>query len=225
MSLHNVTVTASQAHTATVIFIHGLGQSNLTWQTLVLESLAPMLPHVKWILPQAIDRPVSLDNGKRGPSWFDIARLPPGNDEYDEVSIAESIAAVENLILDQVHSGIDSHRIALVGFSQGAATSMMSALSSLHELAGVASLSGWIPHRARDMTHAAAALPILWCHGTADDRIPLEYGKDAVSFLTGAAGISEEMVTFKIYEGLAHTTNATEINDLGIWLKTILGSN
>lgn len=68
-----VRVSASQDHTATVIFVHvrsdhltsyseprlnrpiiqGLGQSNLTWKIVVTEALAPRLPHVGWILPQA----------------------------------------------------------------------------------------------------------------------------------------------------------------------------
>ncbi|GLB36527.1 putative phospholipase/Carboxylesterase [Lyophyllum shimeji] len=120
-----VTVPARHTHTATVIFIHGLGQSNLTWRMVILEALAPKLPHVQWILPQAPKRHVSLNHGHDRPSWFDVARLPPGQNEFDEQAISESIGAIEELILSQVHAGIDSRRIVLVGFSQGAALSLM----------------------------------------------------------------------------------------------------
>jgi lysophospholipase-2 len=58
---------------------------------------------------------------------------------------------IESLILAQIHRGIDARRILLVGFSQGAALSLMVAISTLHDLGGVASLSGWIPPRARDV--------------------------------------------------------------------------
>lgn len=82
------------------------------------------------------------------PAWFDVHRLPPGIDEFDESAVEHSIALVERFILWQVHCGIDPKRIVLAGFSQGAATSMLAAFTSLHDLAGVASLSGWLPSKA-----------------------------------------------------------------------------
>jgi lysophospholipase-2 len=106
------------------------------------------------------ERPVSLNQGQCRPSWFNISRLPPGHDEFDELAVTESVTLVENLILSQVHSGIDSRKIALVGFSQGAALSLLVSLTTLHELGGVASLSGWIPRRARDVSFDSA----LVCH-------------------------------------------------------------
>lgn len=92
-----------------------------------------------------------MNHGLLRPSWFDIATLPPGN-EYDDHAITESIAFIDDLISSQVQSGIDSRRIVLVGFSQGAALSLMVALTSLHELGGVVSLSGWIPPHAKDVS-------------------------------------------------------------------------
>lgn len=96
-----------------------------------------------------------MNQNQSRPSWFDISRLPPSSDEYDEVAIAESVSYIENLILGEVHSGIDSRRVILVGFSQGAALSLLVALTSLHDLGGVASLSGWIPIRAREVSRLA----------------------------------------------------------------------
>lgn len=59
----------TRKHEATVIFNHvsqyyddefwlkdilqGLGQYNATWAHVVLQALAPQLPHVLWILPQS----------------------------------------------------------------------------------------------------------------------------------------------------------------------------
>ena len=51
-----------------------------------------------------------------------------------------------------MHAGIDSRNIVLIGFSQGAALSLMVGLTTLHELGGVVSLSGWIPCRMRDVS-------------------------------------------------------------------------
>lgn len=216
--MDTIYVPSASKQDAGVIFIHGLGQSNETWKSIVLESLAHRLPTVAWILPQSINRPVTFSQGQYRPSWFDIARLPPDKDEYDEVSITESITIVEDLILAQVHAGIDSRRIVLVGFSQGAALSLMTALTSLHELGGVVSLSGWIPHQARPHMHHVGSFPILWCHGTADDEIPLEYGQEAAQFLIS----SNQVVRFKTYEDLSHSVNSEEIDDLGTWLEGTL---
>ncbi|KAJ7583281.1 phospholipase carboxylesterase [Mycena floridula] len=213
MSSGTMTIEPSTAHKATVIFVHGLGHSNLTWRNLVLEKLVETCPYIKWVFPQAIDRAVTLDKGDIGPSWFDIATLPPGDDENDKEAIMESIAVINGLILQEKNQGCP---IALVGFSQGASLCQMTMLSTSHGLAGVVSLCGWLPNHARKLT-AASTVPVLWCHGGADDRIPVEYGQDAVSFLTNVGF----PVTFLTYEGMAHTTNDEEMRDLGNWLDKI----
>jgi len=140
-----------------------------------------------------------------------------------------------------VHSGIDSRKIVLVGFSQGAALSLMVGLTTLHELGGVASLSGWIPCRMRDvshdskfphhnvdttskqMIHTGLYLPILWCHGTNDIEIPDSMGEDAISFMQHTLNIPEECLTYKRYENLAHMINDAELDDLASWLIQTLG--
>lgn len=114
---------------------------------------------------------MSYNQGERRPSWFNIRRLPPGPEEFDEAAISQSVAAIENIILGQVHAGIDSRRIILVGFSQGAALSMMVSLTTLHELGGVVSLSGWIPARVRGVSLEAfiSCNSLIDQHSTAHD--------------------------------------------------------
>jgi lysophospholipase II len=99
-----------------------------------------------------VERPVPVNQGRLQPSWFDIWRLPPDEDEYDEVGINESTPIIRDLIRAQVHSGIDFNRIVLVGSSQGAALSLIVGLTTKHELGGLVSLSGWIPPRVRDVS-------------------------------------------------------------------------
>lgn len=77
--------------------------------------------------------------------------------EFDERGITESIKVIEQLILTEMYNGMDPKRILLVGFSQGAALCLMTALTTLYDLGGVASLSGWIPHRIRDVSMLASA--------------------------------------------------------------------
>ncbi|RDB28982.1 Acyl-protein thioesterase 1 [Hypsizygus marmoreus] len=205
-SFHNVvTIPARQTQTATIIFIHGLGQSNVTWRMVAAEALSPSLPHVQWLFPQASKRPVSMNQGLRRPSWFDIARLPPSPNEFDEYAISESIGLIEDLIL-----------------SQGAALSMMVALTSLHDLGGVVSLSGWIPPRARHMIHATPTFPILWCHGIADREIPFTYGQEAIAFLRNTLRLPQSRLQLRAYDGLDHAINDAELNDVAYWLQCVL---
>lgn len=67
------------------------------------------------------------------------------------------------------------------------------------------------------MNHADS-IPILWCHGDVDDEIPLECGQEAAHFLIAL----NQVVRFKMYEGLSHSINAEEIDDLGTWLEGTL---
>lgn len=94
-------------------------------------------------------RPVSLSFGQNRPSWFNISSLPPHPNDFDENGVAESIHAIEQLILEEVQRGIHPRKIFLVGFSQGAALALMVGLTTLHDLGGIGCLSGWIPHRIR----------------------------------------------------------------------------
>ncbi|KIJ68625.1 hypothetical protein HYDPIDRAFT_82069 [Hydnomerulius pinastri MD-312] len=210
-------------HRGTVIFLHGLGQSNVTWAHVVMEALAKDFPSLLWLLPQSPQNPVTLNQGERRPSWFDIANLPPHDDEYDKTGITQSVSIIENIILEQVYAGIDSRKIVLVGFSQGAALSLIVALTTLHELGGVVGLSGWIPPGVREqMIHTEQNLPILWCHGDADDEIPLSNGENAIQFIRSKLHITEPRLRFKKYAGLGHTINDQELNDLIPWLREIM---
>ncbi|KAI0367515.1 Phospholipase/carboxylesterase [Pilatotrama ljubarskyi] len=207
-------------HAATVVFVHGLGQRNESWVTL-LEPVVARLPGVKWIIPQAPSAPVAFNNGHIRPSWFNIANLPPTC--YDEAGVAASVATIENLVISEVRGGVESAKIVLVGFSQGAALSLMTALTTLHELGGVASLSGWIPKQSRQaMLQIEPVLPVFWGHGTADTEVPLLYAEECVSFLRESLNIPEDRVVFKKYEGLEHTVNDAELGDLTVWLSEIL---
>ncbi|KAJ8520554.1 hypothetical protein ONZ45_g2618 [Pleurotus djamor] len=154
------TILPRNRHTATVIFLHGLGHSNATWRAAMAEAIAPRLPHALWIFPQAPLRYVKRDRQDRT-AWFSIDSLPPHPRDFDESGIAESMSSIERIILSQVHSGIDPKRIVLAGFSQGAAISMLTAFTSLHDLGGVACLSGWLPSQVAsvsDLQHS----PVFW---------------------------------------------------------------
>lgn len=92
--------------------------------------------------------PVTMNEGQVRPAWFDTFHLPPCRSCGISTATA-SIARVEQIIQGEMRAATRPNKVVLVGFSQGAALSMMLSLTSLHDLGGVASLSGWIPHRSR----------------------------------------------------------------------------
>lgn len=67
----------------------------------------------------------------------------------DESGMIESRSAIEQLISAEIESGIDPGRIVLFGFSQGAAMSVLTGLTSERKLGGIGVLSGWLPLRAK----------------------------------------------------------------------------
>lgn len=181
--------------------------------------------------------------GSRRPSWFNICRLPPGVSEFDEVGIVESISIIERLILGEVHNGLDPRRVILVGFSQGAALCLMTALTTLHDLGGVGSLSGWIPHPVREVSevHAIIApnhdfnlknimyidphLPIFWAHGKDDTEIPMQYARNSVEFLEQRLCMNEENLRFIEYVDLQHEISKDVLRDLAQWVSDVLNSS
>lgn len=58
--------------TATLFFLHGLGDSSAGWQDVAeMLSQRPSLSHVRFVLPNAPIQPVTLNMGMPMPSWFD----------------------------------------------------------------------------------------------------------------------------------------------------------
>ena len=58
-------------HSATVVLMHGLGDSADGWQSMA-EQWASVFPYIKFILPTAPRRPVTLNGGMPMPAWYDI---------------------------------------------------------------------------------------------------------------------------------------------------------
>jgi predicted esterase len=150
-ALSFLTVKPATQHTATVIFLHGLGDSGHGWEP-VAKMLAknPKLSHIKWILPNAPKQPVTLNYGMSMPSWFDIRSLDKdltaddGGEDAD--GMLSSAMKVNALVTTQVDDeNIPANRIVVGGFSQGAALSLLTGLTSERRLAGLVCLSGWLP--------------------------------------------------------------------------------
>ena len=67
-----VVLAPSGKHTATIIFLHGLGDTGHTWAN-ITDNIRPS--HVKIICPTANKIPVTINSGEYMNSWFDVFPL------------------------------------------------------------------------------------------------------------------------------------------------------
>ncbi|VVC41353.1 Hypothetical protein CINCED_3A001426 [Cinara cedri] len=204
MSINPVVISSSVKQTATVIFLHGLGDSGNGWAEAMTQIRQP---YMKIVCPSASPLAVSLNQGFRMPSWFDLFTLDESGPE-DERGIKEAAQLVHSLIDNEIaNSNVPSDRIALGGFSQGGALALYSAFTYKKPLAGVMALSCWIPLR---KTFPAAAIgnkdiPIIQCHGDCDPIVPLKWGQLSASILKSFSKNTE----LKTYSGLMHSSSET----------------
>ncbi|KAH0840235.1 Alpha/Beta hydrolase protein [Lanmaoa asiatica] len=142
-------------HTATVIFLHGLGDSGKGWLP-IARLIKDELPHVKWLFPNAPTRKITANSGFMMPAWFDIPSWDLEDKHEDRDGMLDSARTIDQHIQDEINLGIPAERIVVGGFSQGGCMSLLAGLTARGEdglfegkrgwkLGGVAVLSGWMP--------------------------------------------------------------------------------
>lgn len=212
-----VIVNATTKHTATLIFLHGLGDTGHGWASGLAEL---SLPHVKIICPTAPVMPVTLNAGFRMPSWFDLISLDV-NGQEDAPGIKAATAKIHQLIADEAKAGIPSNRVVLGGFSQGGGLALYSALTHQPKpLGGVVALSCWLPLRGEFPEAAAGNLdtPILQCHGDSDPVVSFKFGQMTSVMLKKFAS----NVDFKTYPGLQHNSCPPEMQAVKEFIQKAL---
>ncbi len=203
---------ATARHTATVIFVHGLGDTGHGWASAVENwRRRERLNEVKFILPHAPKIPITCNGGGKMSGWYDIVSLElpipcaggrltataqhtiDGNAESlrkneDEAGILLSQAYFHDLIQKEIDSGIPSDRIVVGGFSQGGAMSLFAGLTAKVKLAGIVALSSYLllSLKFADLLPKPEfnkATPILMAHGDRDRVVNTELGKRSFDLL------------------------------------------
>nr|CAH7713244.1 unnamed protein product [Callosobruchus chinensis] len=213
-----VILSTTSKHTATLIFLHGLGDTGQGWAS-AMAALRP--PHVKVICPTANTMPVTLNGGYRMPSWFDLKTLDESGPE-DEPGIKAAAKQVHTLIDTEISAGIAADRIVVGGFSQGGALALYSMLTYPKKLAGVVALSCWLPI-AKTFPAAKKSpddVPVFQCHGDCDPIVPYKWGQMTASVLKTMLN----NVDFKTYQGVGHTSSDQELMDMKQFLEKYLPS-
>jgi lysophospholipase II len=205
-------------HTATVIVLHGLGDTGDGWAGAAPE-LGAALPHARFVFPHAPERAISLNYGMKMPGWYDIRSLEDIDQREDKEGIHES----RRYVLEELVSGgggSPANRTAIVGFSQGGAIAL-SCLRATQKIAGVVGMSTYVPLRkeAPVISEQNADTPVLLCHGDADQVVAYSFGLAAAELLKEA---SRGDVQFRTYRGMGHSANPEELRDVASFLKKVL---
>jgi len=213
---------ASSKHTATIIFLHGLGDTGHGWSD-ELQTIKPS--YAKLICPTAPTAPVTINNQMRMPSWFDIRSLDKNNKNQDEAGVKASSASILQMIKSEIEGvdgkpGIPASRIVLGGFSQGGALSLYTGLTGGTTLGGIVSLSGYLPIADTISWDNISKPKILQCHGDDDSVVPIEFGIQTSQALKKQ--FPESDYKFKIYKGMDHCSCAEELSDVDDFLKEVI---
>eukprot|EP00928_Gymnodinium_smaydae_P090308 TRINITY_DN74132_c0_g1_i1.p1 TRINITY_DN74132_c0_g1~~TRINITY_DN74132_c0_g1_i1.p1 ORF type:complete len:355 (-),score=40.95 TRINITY_DN74132_c0_g1_i1:50-1027(-) len=205
--------------TASVIFLHGLGDCGESWSCLQQE--APV-PWARWSFPDAPRQSVSCNMGMSMPSWFDLKELPLSDAESAGApsGVEKAVNAVHAMLRQSESLGFVPERTVLGGFSQGAALSLLAGLTYEKPLGGIIALSGWSMRR-REL-HGLIRhkhVPIFIGHGEKDPTVPYDLGEAAERALRRAGCTNVE---FHSYKNLSHSAHREEFRDVRSFLRSCL---
>jgi phospholipase/carboxylesterase len=194
------------------VLLHGIGADEHD-----LLGLAPALDPRFFVV--SVRAPLTY---RIGHAWYEI--------DYDAVPPRADLAQAEasRALLEaelpalQTRHGTDPARTFLLGFSQGAILALGLALSRPELVAGLVLHSGRVlppfatpPPTPERLAHVSA----LVVHGTSDDVIPVERGRDVAALLAPALG---DRLTFREHAAGHEVTPAT-LRELSAWLAARLG--
>lgn len=218
---------------ATVIICHGLGDTANGWIE-TAEHMASQLPYIKFVLPTAPSRKVTMNMGMAMPAWYDITGLDKRSNERCD-GIGASRARLVKLMDDEMAiTGLPRSRIMLAGFSQGGALSLYTGMqlspppstagdsaAAAAPLAGIVLMSGYLPHSSGfTITPGLENTPIFHGHGESDPLIKLEYARESCELVTNEKGATDyQLVT---YPNLAHSISPKELSDVLVFIQKVL---
>ncbi|XP_078000913.1 lysophospholipase-like protein 1 [Glandiceps talaboti] len=219
----SIVAQTQRKHTASVIFLHGSGDTGdgvRAWlRELLGEDLA--FPHIKIIYPTAPTRPYTPMMGQMSTVWFDRLRIANNVPENQE-TIDTMAQTLGELIDIEVSEGIQKQRIILGGFSMGGTMAMHLGYRFHPDVAGVFSLSSFlninsVVYKAL-REHQGSSPPLFQCQGTSDPLVLPEWAELTHTQLK-QLGVTSQ---FHVYKNMFHEMCTDEIVKLKEWILTHL---
>jgi phospholipase/carboxylesterase len=201
-------------HPPLLILLHGYGSNEED-----LFSLASLLPPEFLVI--AARAPYVLTSGQY--AWFHLD-FSSGKMVHNEAQAEKSRLLLKHFIDEAAHAfAVDTTRISLVGFSQGAILSASVALTFPSLVCAIAMLSGRILEEIKPLVQKREAFKqfkVFLAHGTEDTVLPVSYAREAKVYLE-ELGVKLE---YREY-ALPHTISGDECAALTLWLSTLLHSH
>ncbi|KAM4040854.1 lysophospholipase-like protein 1 [Anomaloglossus baeobatrachus] len=218
-SLSRCVVSPAGKHSASVVFLHGSGDTGPGIKSWIREVLKNDLAfsHIKVIFPTAPARPYTPMNGGISNVWFDRHKISIDSPEHLD-SVNSMCHVLTDLIKEEVASGISKNRILLGGFSMGGAMAMHLAYRYHRDVAGVFALSSFLNENSvvyKDLEATPQNLPELFqSHGQADELVSHQWGERTCSRLSGLGVTS----SFHSFPNLLHELSLQELEQLRSWI-------
>ena len=203
-------------HTGCVIWLHGVGDrgAGFWW----LAKRLGDLEHVKWVLPDADLRDLSLLTGYRTRAWVDVKAMPiTPSEPVEQAELDAAAAGIIRLIDAQLTDGIPASRIVLGGFSQGAMVAAWAAAKYPHRLGAVVLWSGYLGDKAAALSAQlraskyASGTPFTYGHGADDPKVLPACG---TCFIEALRDSKVDLVAAKIYERVTHGCAEEQVDAL-----------
>ncbi len=192
-----------------IVAVHGRGTDENDLIPLVLSlGLADALV----VSPRA-PLPFNMSGGF---AWYDLSQEGVPHPQTFRTSLD-----ILRRFIAEIKAGypLNTKRIILLGFSQGAVMAYSVALLDPASFHGIAALSGYIPQRSGlsfDLVKLGG-FPAFISHGTYDQTIPVRLGRESAEFLKKAGA----NVGYREYP-MGHEVREETIRDLAAWTKNRL---
>jgi phospholipase/carboxylesterase len=197
---------------ATIIWLHGLGADGHDFAPVAHELALPAALGVRFVLPHAPKRPVTVNGGYVMRAWYDVLN-PNLGQAVDEAGIAASAQEITALIEREIAAGVPPARIILAGFSQGGVIVLETAARFPQPLGGVIALSTYVAKPEKFPAAGPGAPPIFMAHGLQDMMIPMAQARQSRDALLGK-GYGVEWQEYP----MPHSVCLEEIGAIRAWL-------
>lgn len=206
--LHTAYTPAGDGPYPTLLALHGWGASALD-----LLGLGPYVAGGRFMLlcPQGS---VTVPLGPTvGYGWFPLTLDAPP----DAAAVRSAVDALNRFVAAALQRyPIDPSKFVVLGFSQGGAMAYALALGGKRRFAGLVALSSWLPETLAGLLPPTPDTPVatLVHHGTQDELIPVERGRESVDVLRRL----QVPVTYREFD-MGHEINGDSLGHLSAWLE------
>ncbi|OAI48970.1 carboxylesterase [Gammaproteobacteria bacterium SCGC AG-212-F23] len=213
-----IEINPKSAPIGSVIWLHGLGADGNDFVPIIEELRLPEDLPLRFVFPNAPQRPVTINQGYVMRAWYDIVSLDI-HQRADATGIRESVKQINAIIENEIEHGIAASKIVLAGFSQGAVVAVHTGLCYPKPLAGIIALSGYPSFTDNFFTEIPTAnrhTPVFQAHGTQDTVVPYFMGKMLHDML-----LKNHYPTEWHSYPMAHSVCHEETQDISRWLSKI----